>query len=387
MVTHKHLKAIFFGVIITLISLGTSNIVFGLQQVPDILKPNPVGLVRPPHLGSEWPHLNPDEKLYSLKFDLLRAHYQKWSQIHIREEVPPLPTLKDQFEIMNFQVIPPDYYGEEVIEDYHQSFEDLSPSLSGATGLIDIASAYTQKKGVKLASLVLTTIRGSRPYMEELYGDFSATDITGMFTYGVHDNFELTFSAGNLSREIDYVSGLTIDDSKLMLGAGGKVGFGTWADHFQVAGGFHFSVFDNTDRDVILDTDYETLSNFYATISTDSKYANAHVMWKYVNYHHSSSAEPPLTGHIPGAGPDSGHAPSKAHWGQLGFGFEFKVPEHKLRVITELIKNEIAWGSESKKSFNIALQKELNKMDMKFYGRKLNQASRNEFGLISTYHF
>lgn len=386
MVTYKYIQAICFGVVLTLISLGFTNISLGMVQVPDVLKPNPTGLVRPPHLGAEWPGMNPDEKLYSLQYDLLRAHYQKWALQHTMEVAPKDPNLKEQFEITNYKVIPPDYYGEHPIDDYHQPFLDYSPCLAGGTGLIDIPTAYTLKKGVMVASLIISKTSGGSTYLPELYQEFDAFDIGTSFSYGLKDNIELTFTAGNLAREIDYSSGLQIDDSKLLFGLGGKAGFGTWADRFQIAGGFHFSVFNDEDRDTFLDTDYATISNFYAAISTDEKNWNGHVTWKYVNYTHSS-ASMPYHGHVPGAGADSGMTAPSAHWGELCFGLEYKIPETKYRLISEFTKAEKVWGSEEKASYNLAIQADLPKMSFKLYSRKINQESRDELGLISTYFF
>jgi hypothetical protein len=370
---------------ITLISLGFADISLGLVQVPDVLKPNPTGLARPPHLGAEWPSMNPDEKLYSLKFELLRDGYQKWALQHTVEVAPKDPNLKDQFEICNYKVIPPDYYGEEPVEDYHQPFIDVSPCLSGGTGLIDIPSAFTLKKGVMVASLIVSKSSGGASYLPELYQKFDSIDIGTSFSYGYRDDIELTFTATNLSREIDYTSGLQTDDSNLIFGIGGKASFGTWAENFQMAGGFHFSVYEDKDRDNLLDTDYETLSTLYAVISTDEKNWNGHVTWKYQNYSKGSSV--PYHGHVPGDGADSGLAPAQANWGELCFGLEYKIPDTKYRVISEFIKSEITWGSEDKSSYNLAVQADLPKMSFKLYSRKINQESRDELGLISTYFF
>ena len=247
-------------------------------------------------------------------------------------------------------------------------------------------TAYTQKKGVMVASVIFKQISGKDQYMPELYQQFDAADFGMAFTYGYTDNIELTFTAGNLGREIDYTSGLQIDDSKLLFGFGAKAGFGTLADKYQIAGGFNATYFEDRDRDIILDTDYETISNLYAAISTDTQHFNGHLTWKFVNYHHSSSSRP-YTGHLPGGGVDSGLAPPSAHWGELCLGFEYKIPDSKFRVISELVKSEISFGSESNKSINLAVQAEINKMNFKLYTRKINQDSRSELGLISTYFF
>lgn len=363
------------------------SMVCAFPQVPKKLKPNPEGLVRPKHLGAEWPHLNVDEKLYSLRFESMRESYAGWSKEHTVTRTSTYPELEEQFGIFAFNLLPPDYFGRLPHVDYHQPFTELSANISGATGLIDMPSAYTQKKGVWLGSVSYSTGDANQDYFNNMYRQWDASDIRLAVTYGYRDDTELTATMNIYDRDIDYTNGATREtNGRFLFGLGGKMGFSTTDDKFQIALGGMYTFFSDEERDIIRLYDYHSISNIYAVGSTDSRLFNAHVMYKFVSYDYRSSSLAP-TAQI-GNNPATGLAPADDHWGVLGLGFEYKVPEKKITFITEFTSTgPLDFLGRKDKVFNFGIHGQLPDADLKLYTRMLNNDDADEIGLISTFHF
>ena len=360
---------------------------FAFPQVPEKLKPNPPGLARPEHLGAEWPKLNVDEKLYSLRYTNLRHHYGKWSKEHTEVRTSTYTGLREQFGITAYTILPPDYYGELPHPDYHQPFTEWSANISGATGLIDMPSAFTQKKGVWLASLSFASGDADPGYFNSLYQEYDSSDIRLGVTYGYRDNTELTATMNIYDRDISYANGASREtDGRFLFGIGGKTGFSTSEDKFQIAVGGMFTFFSDEERDIIRISDYHSISNIYAVASTDSRLFNAHCMYKLVNYDHHASSMPP-TAEIAGD-PSTGFAPSDNHWGVLGVGLEYKLPNKPLTFITEFTSTgPLDFLGRKDKSFNFGIHSQMSGVDLKIYKRMLNEDDADEMGLISTFRF
>ena len=280
-------RSLILGTLVVFLLIPT--IAGAFPQVPKKLKPNPQGLVRPQHLGSEWPHLNVDEKLYSLRFDFMRDHYSRWSKEHTVERTSTYPGLEEQFGITAFKILPPDYFGRLPHIDYHQPFTEMSANISGATGLIDMPSAFTQKKGVWLGSFSFSSGDANNNYFNNMYNEYDASDLRFAVTYGYRDNTELTATMNVYDRDISYVNGARREtDGRMLFGLGGKTGFSTSHDRFQIAVGGMYTFFSDEERDIIRIYDYHSISNIYAVASTDERLWNAHVMYKFVSYDYRS---------------------------------------------------------------------------------------------------
>jgi len=360
---------------------------WAFPQVPGDLKPNPPGLVRPTHLGAEWPHLNIDEKLYSLRFDYMRDSYQTWSKEHTVERTSAYPGLEEQFGITAFKILPPDYYGRIPHPDYHQPFTEWSANLTGATGLIDMPSAFTQKKGLWLASVGYSSAEAGQQYFPALYNQYDATDIRTAVTYGYRDDVELTATMNVYDRDLQYSNGARRStNGRIFFGLGGKLGFNTTDDRYQIAVGGMFTFFSDDERDVIRETDYHTISNLYLVGSTDSRLFNAHFMYKWVAYDWRSSSVAP-TAQI-GNDPTTGLAPADDHWGELGIGVEYKLPKTRLSFITEFSNTgPLDFIARKDKNINFGVQGRMPGADVKVYTKFLNHDDFDEIGMISTFHF
>ena len=356
-------------------------------QVPDKLKPNPRGLVRPKHLGSEWPHLNIDEKLYSMRYTTMRQHYDQWSKEHTEVRTSTYPGLQEQFGMTAFKILPPDYFGRLPHIEYHQPFTEMSANISGQTGLIDMPSAFTQKKGVWLGSFSLSSGDANNNYFNNMYQEYDASDMRFAVTYGYRDDTELTATMNVYDRDISYVNGARREtDGRFLFGLGGKTGFSTSQDRFQIAVGGMYTFFSQEERDIIRIYDYHSISNIYAVASTDERLFNAHVMYKFVSYDYRSSSLAP-TAQI-GTNPNTGLAPAEDHWGVLGLGFEYKVPRRRLSFITEFTSTgPLDFLGRKDKVFNFGIHGQTPGGDYKLYTRMLNNDDADEIGLITTFHW
>jgi len=357
-------------------------------QVPENVKPNPPGLERPKHLGSEWPKLNIDEKLYSLRYTSLRGSYETFSKAHTETRTSPYPYLREQFGMFAYEKIMPEYYGQLPPEEYHQPFKDKSPCLTGATGLIDIPSAFTQRKGTWLASLSFSSNEVSGPgYFPVLYNTSEGTDIKAIVTYGYRDDTEFTLILNVLDREFLYANdAIRTTSGRMLFGLGGKLSFPTYSDHFQVAVGGMWTMFKNEDRDIIRIVDYDSLANLYLSLSTDTRLFNAHVMFKLSRYDYKAGPIAPIA--AIGDDPALGYGPADTYWGTLGLGIEYKVPKWDVSFINEFTKIGYQnFLTRKNTSYNFGINKAMAKADIKAYFRGLNHEDFREIGLMATYGF
>lgn len=236
-----------------------------------------------------------------------------------------------------------------------QYYYNFAPAVSGATGLIEIPSAYT----IPCKDLTLT-------YMHEFfdagprfwplpYQEISQSNDYFVLNYGVADTLEFHLSFENWDREFQYLDGFgglgpffeSTDKFKLGFGTKWGVPIPTVHETAWLAFGLRSQFYDNEERSFIEFHEYERIQNLYVAFSVHPhREVFAHFLYRYVTYDFRGGTFPSgRTETFVGFQP-------VVDYSQFGLGFQYYLfPQ--LELISELTKDTDIVFLGGLKDFNL----------------------------------
>jgi len=253
---------------------------------------------------------------------------------------------------------------------------NLGMSVSGATGVIDVPSAYTLPCKDFILTYVSESFRAGDNFWPFPYNSIREQNQYAVLRYGLADTIELSLSFENWNRQFQYLDGLGnlgpafTENKKFFLGIGSKwaIPMTTVHETAWLALGFRAHFFENPNRAVIEFHEYERIQNLYLAFSVHPRpYLYTHFMYRYISYDFRGGVYPS------GVTDDFIGFSLVNAYDQLGMAIEYDLFPN-LTILTEATKDTdvIFLGGLREFNFNVGVRARYKNLTASFLAKRVN---------------
>jgi len=273
-----------------------------------------------------------------------------------------------------------------------QPYRHFMPSLSGATGLIDMPVAYTIPRKKYVFSAQTDHVVANQDYWSLPYVHVGESNRYFSLNYGATSNIEVHAIGEFWNKDFQYKDNINGTNPTFNMHDKFFLGFGTkWTfplPHFSPeriwgALGCRFQFYRNEDRNVTEFHEYERFQNVYGVFSAKAtEELFGHVMFKYISYDWRGGTYPAgMTDVFPGYAPTN----SWMQWGLAGEWYVF--PD--VSIFTELIKDTgvVFLGNLLQFTWNVGARYQYKGLGVGFWAKRINFRGLDNNGIQASWKF